>query len=660
MLFLKGKWKIYNYIRISNQGGYLKKCVIVFVLISVILLYSSYTQVPLREPDKPKFISTEKIIPFEGNLNYLINTSTCRIPDNDPFSEDIVDFIVVEKYESCSKLSLLTYIEKSDGLPTLRVNTSQLPLYSSSDVSCCYSNITRINYAEAVDNEIKLTPCEPFQYSVNLSFPYIKVVCSDKFKYVYANVHATTIPLHKEKDATNTSNRNKFSILLVGIDSMSKSNLIRTMPKTFSYANKHFISLRGYNKIGDNTFPNLMALMTGYSKEQLDVFCNMSVKLNNCRFIWDAFKDSGYVTAYAEDECDINTFNYDRPGFSAPPTDFYYHPYILASEKLPVKKRYERTFCSGPETSGERILNAARDFAVSFKGVPSFGLFWMNSFSHENVNLPGAMDEPVLRFLSDPGTLYAWNDTILVFFSDHGFRFGDIRHTHSGWLEERLPFIYFGFPSTFIESFPERYEIFLQNSNRLTTPYDVFNTFQEILKIGNESHVAVRSEGCPKCQSLFKKVPENRTCEDASIEQHWCTCTGHHYVSPKNALVVLVAQFIVDEINEIVNTASKSYLCDVLTIEKIITAGMSDSYVDEKNETVRYFLIMIETNPNAMFEATVKSYIGVDKYELMGEISRIDRYADVSRCIQNGSLKKYCYCKGTVSYLKSAIKYLFS
>ncbi|XP_023023665.2 uncharacterized protein isoform X1 [Leptinotarsa decemlineata] len=634
------------------SGGHLKKYLIL-IIIAVIFLYMAHT----GHWQKTEMIRIGQVIMTQipQNINYLINTSKCRIPDADPFSEDIIQYISQEKYEPCTKLGLLTYIDKSNGMVRLRINSSLLSEYSSMEITCCYSNITRINYVKAVDNEIKLTPCTPIQKEVNLTFPFVKVVCSNILKNVYTNVHATTLPTPRK--VPDVSSEKKYSILLVGIDSMSKSNLRRTMPKTYQYLNQNYISLKGYNKIGDNTFPNLMALLTGYSVAQLQTFCSTKVKMNHCRFVWDAFRASGYTTAYAEDECAISTFNYDRPGFQDPPTDFYYHPYFLASETLPTKKRYDMTFCSGPETSAERMLNIAKDFVVSFKQVPNFGLFWMNSFSHDNVNLPSAMDEAVLGFLSDGDLVSSLHNTIVLVFSDHGFRFGDIRYTHSGWLEERLPFIYIYIPDDFRKRFPEKYSNFLVNTERLTTPYDVFNTFQDILEIGNSSYVAARSHGCPNCRSLFQELPENRTCHDVSIDQHWCTCNGHHYVNSNGTLVRLIGEFIVDEVNKLKNTFEEKWFCANFAVKKIKSAGMSDSYVNDRNETVRYFLVIVATDPKAIFEATVEvhSRNGVDEFRLLGDISRLDRYAEVTRCIKNGTLRKYCFCDGCI---KSAIRYL--
>jgi len=115
------------------------------------------------------------------------------------------------------------------------------------------------------------------------------------------------------------------------------------MPKTEKYLRETgWIDLRGYNKIGDNTFPNLMAILTGQMPQQAYSRCKPTVayKLDNCPFLWYNFRNAGYVTAYGEDETVLNTFNYLKVGFVEPPTDYYLRPYMLASERLlKVKKR---------------------------------------------------------------------------------------------------------------------------------------------------------------------------------------------------------------------------------------------------------------------------------------------------------------------------------
>lgn len=61
------------------------------------------------------------------------------------------------------------------------------------------------------------------------------------------------------------------------------------------------------------------------------------------------------------------------------------------------------------------------------------------------------------------------------------FRFAEVRKTLQGKQEERLPFFSFSFPKTFQQRFPTEYATFLQNINRLTTPFDIHATLTHIL-----------------------------------------------------------------------------------------------------------------------------------------------------------------------------------
>jgi len=165
---------------------------------------------------------------------------------------------------------------------------------------------------------------------------------------VYENVHAILNPekVRERIDHNGSQPGNfsrKLSVLVLGIDSVSRLNFYRAMPKTERYLRETgWIGLKGYNKIGDNTFPNLMAILTGQTPQQAYSRCKPTVayKLDNCPFLWHNFRNAGYVTAYGEDETILNTFNYLKVGFVEPPTDYYLRPYMLASEKLlKIKKR---------------------------------------------------------------------------------------------------------------------------------------------------------------------------------------------------------------------------------------------------------------------------------------------------------------------------------
>lgn len=508
----------------------------------------------------------------------------------------------------------------------------------------------------------RFTRCKSFKESVVIIHSLVKVVCRNTFLMkVYENVHATTL-MDDVQYVDDLKHNSAFKILLVGIDSISKQNLNRTMPKSYEYLEKNFINLKGYNKIAENTYPNLMAILTGQNMTQLDETCPFLTSNKNkrkdfvstCGLIWKDYKCSGYITGFGEDYCSLSTFNFDKKGFPDPPTDYYYRPYFLAAEQLKsAGNKCNTGFCSGPESSGERVLNIAKDFSITFKDQLSFGLFWMNTFSHDSFNCPSVMDEKVLQFLSDPSFVDSLNDTIFVFFSDHGFRFGAHRRTNSGWLEERLPFIYMRIPNKFQTNFPREYKNFLTNSLRLTTPYDFHNTLQHVLKLYNTSHTSLSSPGCPKCHSLFEEVDEKRTCQDAGITQRWCTCTSYSHLPTTDSYVQSVANFVVQTINGLMRTFPDGGKCVPYFLDSVLSVGTSEVRINAENEKVNYVLVTVKTNTKAMFESTVEVPVeGPERLKIVGSISRVDRYADTSFCVRSSELKKYCYCAGGATAFK--------
>lgn len=60
-------------------------------------------------------------------------------------------------------------------------------------------------------------------------------------------------------------------------------------------------------------------------------------------------------------------------------------------------------------------------------------------------------------------------------------RFAAVRDTLQGKLEERLPFFSFVFPDWFKIKHKQEYINFRENAYRLTTPFDIHATLQDLL-----------------------------------------------------------------------------------------------------------------------------------------------------------------------------------
>jgi len=391
-----------------------------------------------------------------------------------------------------------------------------------------------------------------------------------------------------------------------------------------------------------------MALLTGYNNSLAYTICNPKAvgKLDKCPFMWNYYKDSGYVTAYAEDEAEINTFNYNKYGFVKPPTDFYLRPLMLAAEKnLPIEYKSSLKFCLGYKHSADYIYDYALDFVSVYKDDPYFGLFWTNTFSHNDISDPSSMDQKVKTYLLEFQERGVLNNSMVVFFSDHGLRFGPVRTLVTGWLEERLPFMFIWLPPWFKEEHPEIVQTLKINRNRLTNPYDIHMTLKHILELSNRSGGLPPATSCAQCQSIFEEMPINRSCVESEIAPHWCTCTPYVTITDRPPIVKNAVKFAIDYINGELNKNSNGTkrICAELKLKTITFARQADYINVTKPHDDN--LLVFETVPgNGIFESTVRYHIDEKRYEITGSISRLNGYFSQSICMHVDYLKKYCYC----------------
>lgn len=434
--------------------------------------------------------------------------------------------------------------------------------------------------------------------------------------------------------------KNKISVLMVGIDSISRLNLIRALPETYEHLESSgWFEMRGYNKIGDNTLPNFMAILTGRNETMVKESCNWKEVggVEKCRFLWNDFENAGYATGYAEDEANINTFNYQQPGFIKQPVDHYLRPFGLGAEKyLTLTKNRGNLMCLGYKHYADHVYQYGLDFAVKYKKDASFGLFWTNSFSHDILSMPSSMDSRVVYYLEQLQVQGVLDSSIVIFFSDHGIRFGPIRKLFIGWLEERLPFFYIWLPAKFQQKHPEIVRNLEINRDRLSSPYDVHITLKQILQMSGGFDSEPSAISCPTCQSLFEELPLERTCAEAGITKHWCTCVEFEEIDKSSKLVKKVANQIVKQVNA---DLSASPQCAKLHLGEIQSARKSL----EKSSTD--YLISLNVDPSeALLEATVRCRNECNDLSIIGSVSRLNRYGNQSYCVDDKNLKKYCFC----------------
>jgi len=299
--------------------------------------------------------------------------------------------------------------------------------------------------------------------------------------------------------------------------------------------------------------------------------------------------------------------------------------------------------CVGRKHYAEYAYDAALQFTEVYKNQSSFGMFWTNSFSHNNFALPSSMDARVLEYMRSLNRSGIFEKSIILFFSDHGMRFGQLRKLDSGFLEERMPILYIWLPNWFKAKYPEFADSLQVNRNRLTSPFDIYATLRHILELETPRTNLPIPESCSSCHSVFFKVDASRSCSEAGVEDHWCTCNSFLNISMSDTNIIEAAKQLINATNSFLAARNLTKLCRPLKLSKIQSVQRKINVDTKGSES---YLIRYEVEPSkALFEASTawnkKSHrILID----VPDISRLDHYNDLSKCVSDNIAKKFCIC----------------
>ncbi|GIY09410.1 uncharacterized protein CEXT_262371 [Caerostris extrusa] len=409
-----------------------------------------------------------------------------------------------------------------------------------------------------------MEPDELLEFGVPLNEDYIGVGCkiqNKSFEQFFPLVRLKN-DIEETKNKLNPPSP-RLNVILMGIDSVSKLNYLRHFPNTREFLKKLSpFEMHGYTKVGDNTFPNLVPLLTGHF---VDYYWNETVKdemfFDDLDFIWREYANRGYRTFFAEDHPGSGTFNYFKRGFKEPPTDYYFRPLavVLYSSGLKETTIKEGPYCLNSQIEPDIIYDYKRDFLKVMDDRPYFAFSMVSTLTHDLLNHARFQDEPTVRMLEDLQDMGALNNSLLVLFSDHGIRFGDIRYTYIGKFEERMPMMFIHAPKWFLDQNPEIAKNLKINQDRLMTLFDVHATMLHLLDLNKtQEERSNHTLGL----SLLEEIPENRTCEDANILRHWCPCETFEQVPLNSSEAIASAQAIVDDINS--QLKQHADICEVL------------------------------------------------------------------------------------------------
>lgn len=465
--------------------------------------------------NESNYIENYEMHKNRDSSQWLVSTSKCHIPHIDPWHESISEYVKLKPPVDCEEI-FSEYKNGSSSLSYVRNNR----LYFTNQAvkkSCCYYEVTRSdeNDDDLIDGE-KCINLEKLIYKNNnpritngfrIPLPLIKIKCdlTAQGESDYTNVHSFITHNTEEEVALKRVAEKKlitndyYNVVMLGVDTISRLNGHRQLSKTLSYLSDEYktIEFSGYNKVGENTFPNLIPLLTGLKPNQLaETSCWMATNytdesergddyLDNCEFLWNFYQKAGYLTYFSEDWPKASTFNYLKPGFKSEPTNFYGRPFTLARDKLlipPVEMGC--TSCLLDRPIVEVDLENLKSFVLNHQNMPHFAFHWINCPQHDDLNGASQVDLIIRKFFEDLKDITQGNRTFVVFFSDHGYRWNDFVSTQVGHYESSLPLLTIAAPKLFIEQHPDKYENMRRHSSSLLTPFDMFKTMIDIRNIG--------------------------------------------------------------------------------------------------------------------------------------------------------------------------------
>jgi len=347
---------------------------------------------------------------------------------------------------------------------------------------------------------------------------------------------------------------------------------------------------------------------------------------------------------------DYGTFNYRLNGFKNPPSTLYpkpmwlawnqdYHPYWLCSV--------------------EQNMEILREFSNMFERYGRFAFGLSSQYLHDRWNNLQVLDDAIVKQIN-----YYKNEgnTMFVLLGDHGSRAGELRESLQGMLEERLPFLSITFPRWFKYKYPQLFDTLKHNRDLLITYFDVYATFRHILTYPLPPGPDVGG------QSLFTRLPLNRTCASEGIAEHWCACLAYQDVSVEDPIVQRIGREIVSYMNRLL-VEQKS--CAHINLERVLKAGVQipneklQKFKDTKRDEVCDSCGVVLDESVETHKASIKTYQLVltaspsgGKFEgnanvnSRGEItvdpliSRTNFYGDQPKCIATTfpHLRPFCYC----------------
>ncbi|XP_032524489.2 uncharacterized protein LOC116775662 isoform X2 [Danaus plexippus] len=448
---------------------------------------------------------------------------------------------------------------------------------------------------------------------------------------------------------------NTINVLIVGFDSTSHNGIIRKMPKSYKFLKTEMeaVILNGYNIVGDGTPDALFPILSGMNELQHPPakrrYSN-NIFLDTEPFIFHTAKLNGYETAYFEDMPWVGTFQYRFNGFLRQPADHYLRSFLTEETKSGQKwySGIQNRYCLGEKPQYLFLLDLTRQFMKL--NSKRFCFTFMGDISHDDFNQISTVEDDFVDFLKHVKTNLL-EDTLVIVMGDHGQRFGPIRATFEGKVEERMAFMSIILPEKLKRERKDALNYLKQNADVLTTPFDIHTTILDAIGLKQHaSDYAVPNSNMKRGLSLLEPISVLRTCADADILPYWCVCMNGDWktVTKTDPKFTEAGVALLSYVNRATNDLRE--LCAERKLKLISWVLINENKDSRAGQKITNYQALIITSPgHGIFEGMMEYDNEKDLFLIKSDkdVSRISAYSNEPACISklHPHLNKYCYCK---------------
>lgn len=448
-----------------------------------------------------------------------------------------------------------------------------------------------------------------------------------------------------------TRTEDQYSVSVLVIDALSQSNFMRSFPLTWAVLRSlQGILFQGHNRVGHNSYPNVMALLSGEITDGIPERKEMYyIDLERQPLLPSVLRQHGYLTMHMEDAQNMGDFNRAGVvGFKNPPADIYYRGPFLAIVKTMFALLRNRLVgetdcfaCIQEKMQHKYQLPAIRDFIETYKNNPTFSFIHLVEYLHNDLNMAKHYDKDLANMIESLHNSSALKNTFFLLMGDHGYQRSDppFIFTNQGKTEMNMPLFYLLPPSNFPARHTDKYNNLLHNSQVLTTFFDINMMMREILSLATNIPVSKLFPDFEGHGSSLFMALSARTCEQAEVPEDYCSCLDG--VSSLDNMADTLLRLGAALLSDINNHLQDVSYCSELSLSRVENGRMKKA----GNLTSLTFLLYVQQR-EGIFECQVKCGERHGDSCSIG-LTRLDWFSKTSGCVPESMarLEPFCICK---------------